>query len=80
MLLLSGVDTFVITDVQVSRARRQFTVHLARPDSVHRQLLQAGHAAPVKFMQVSMRDSVSYTLDEPHTIPLERIAKIELVN
>ena len=33
-----------------------------------------------KFQQPHRRDSTSYTLDEPHTIPLARIEKIELAD
>jgi hypothetical protein len=77
MIMHSGVDTFAVTSVQVARSRRQFTVHLSKLDSLYQATLTAPSPTK-KYMRLVMADSTSYTLDEPHTIPLTRIARIEL--
>ncbi len=76
----SGVDTFVITSVLVERSKQQFTVHLNRLDSLHRVNINNSKSLAGKQIHVYMRDSTSYTLDEPHTIPLSRVARIELTD
>jgi hypothetical protein len=73
----SGVDTFVITSVLMERAKRQFTVHLDKMDSLHRTNFNNPNSLAKKPVHIYMRDSTSYTLDEPHTIPLSRVEKIE---
>lgn len=79
MVMHSGVDTFAVTSVVVERSKRQFTVQLGKLDSLYQATLTA--PAPAKKpIHLFMRDSTSYTLDEPHTIPLNRIARIELAD
>jgi hypothetical protein len=79
MIMHSGVDTFSVTSVVVERSKRQFTVQLGKLDSLYQATLTA--PAPAKKpVRLIMRDSTSYTLDEPHTIPLNRIARIELAD
>ncbi|MDQ3844537.1 MAG: hypothetical protein M3342_11065 [Bacteroidota bacterium] len=79
-IMHSGVDTFVITSVLVERSKQQFTVHLNRLDSLHRVNMNNSKSLAGKQIHVYMRDSTSYTLDEPHTIPLSRVARIELID
>jgi hypothetical protein len=79
MVMHSGVDTFSVTSVVVERSKRQFTVHLGKLDSVYQATLTAPSPAK-KAVHLFMRDSTSYTLDEPHTIPLNRIGRIELAD
>lgn len=78
MVMFSGADTFAVTDVQVWRSKRQFTVQLARPDSILVLALRGYPKLPGKRLYLYLRDSASYTLDEPHTIPMDRIARIGL--
>ena len=78
-IMHSGIDTFAITSVLVERSKQQFTVHLNKVDSLHRVYINNPKTLQEKHIHVYMRDSVSYTLDEPHTIPLNKIARIELV-
>lgn len=77
-VLFSGIDTFAVTSALVGRREKQFTVHLAKMDSLHRALLV--HPGFYRQVRLYLHDSVSYTLDEPHTIPLARVAKIEVVD
>lgn len=76
MIMYSGVDTFSVASVVVERSKRQFTVHLGKLDSLYQSTL-TGPSSTKKPLRLFMRDSTSYTLDEPHTIPLTRIARIE---
>lgn len=75
-IMYSGVDTYRVTSAQVETGKQQFTVHLAKIDSSHAIALKT-HSTPGKLLQMYMRDSTSYTLDEPHTIPIDRVSRIE---
>jgi hypothetical protein len=77
VVMYSGVDSFVVTSMLIEKARKNFTVHLAKLDSAQRVQVQIPQPAAAKHVQVYMRDSVSYTLDEPHTLPFQKIARIE---
>ena len=77
-IMHSGIDTFAITSLLVEKGKNEFTVHLNKLDSLHR--LHNAASSTEKQAKLFMRDSVSYTLDEPHTIPFNRVARIELVN
>lgn len=77
-LMFSGVDTFVVTHIMVENRRRDITVQLNRLDSARRmQLLSPASSLPKQYL-LYMRDSTSYTLDEPHTIPTTRIDRIQV--
>ena len=78
--MYSAMDTFVITSVLVERSKQQFTVHLNRLDSLHRVHMNNPKMLAEKHIHVYVRDSASYTLDEPHTIPLNKVVKIELAD
>lgn len=80
MIMHSGTDTFAITSVLVEKRKQHFTVHLARPDSLHRVHMNNPKSLAEKHIHVYIRDSTIYTLDEPHTIPLTKVARIELVD
>lgn len=77
-IMYSGVDTYKVTSVEVERAKHQFTVHLSKVDSAHMAHLKNSVTFADKLIQLYMRDSASYTLDEPHTIPVSKVARIEL--
>ena len=79
-IMRSGVDTFAVTSLLVEKTKQQFTVHHDRLDSLHRFHFNNPKALGEKRIYLHMRDSTSYTLDEPHTIPLARIEKIELAD
>ncbi|HZG24157.1 MAG TPA: hypothetical protein VEZ17_06225 [Chitinophagaceae bacterium] len=86
MMLHSGINLYTITNVQVDKAHRQFTVQLDMPDSIHRtdaNNAAVGTATPNAAGQsgsarlhVHMSDSISYTLDEPHTLSMDKVAKM----
>jgi hypothetical protein len=71
-IMHSGVDSYRVTQAEVEKTKQQFTVHLAKIDS-----LPASGNAGGKKLHMYMKDSVSYTLDEPHTILISKIARIE---
>ena len=77
-LMFSGVDTFSVTHLMIENARRDITVQLNRIDSFQRRSLVSDTSLQKKQMLLYMVDSISYTLDEPHTIPIKKIARIEL--
>ncbi len=76
-IMHSGVDTFAVTSLRVEN-RREFTVHLDRMDSLRQRALNNPLALSDRQAHLFMRDSTSYTLDEPHTLPFNKIARIEL--
>ncbi|TDH26764.1 hypothetical protein EXU57_08075 [Segetibacter sp. 3557_3] len=78
LIMYSGVDTYHVKSVQVEKSKQQFTVHLTKVDSLHATSLRNPGNTTAKLLQMYMRDSTSYTLDEPHTIPMNRVAKIDL--
>lgn len=79
-IMYSGVDTYAVTSVEINKSNKQFTVQLDKVGSLH--TANTNNTTPVsdKLIHVYMRDSTSYTLDEPHTIDLDKVAKIELVH
>jgi hypothetical protein len=89
VIMHSGVDVYIVKQVEVERNRKQFTVYLDRVDSLN--IVNTGNpegkryvpkkGEPVKpEIHVYMKDSTSYTLDEPHTIAVDKIARIEKVD
>lgn len=85
MVLHSGINVYSINAVQLDRAKKQATVQLDKVDSAYLSgsggvAAGAGNAARQPAMHLYTSDSTSYTLDEPHTIMLEKIARIERVD
>ena len=80
LLLHSGLDTFLITSVVVEKSRQDFTVHLNKLDSINRAIIRNAESAKGKQLHIYMRDSTLYTLDEPHTIPFAKVARITSLN
>jgi hypothetical protein len=76
-IMYSGVDTYRVTSAEVEKNKQQFTVRLAKVDSMHLAGLRNPAAATGNLTHMYMRDSTSYTLDEPHTIALTKVARIE---
>ena len=79
-VMYSGKDTFAVTNIMIENRRREFTVQLDRIDSLHRVSLKNPATSPEKKIFLHMLDSTSYTLDEPHTIPMTKVAIIRLIN
>ncbi len=80
MIMHSGVDVYRIFQVEVEESKQQFTVHLNFVDSIHKANMNNPKSLGEKQTHVYMKDPASYTLDEPHTIPLNRVARIEVVD
>lgn len=79
-LMFSGVDTFSVTHIMIENKRRDMTVQLARIDSSHRTVLRNPNTVDRKTVALYMRDSTSYLLEEPHTIPVSKISKIQIMD
>lgn len=75
----SGIDVYRVSSIIVEKSNQHFTVQLTKPDSLHLANLNNPSVLNEKLLHLFMKDSTSYTLDEPHTILLSRIARIELV-
>ena len=83
MVLHSGINVYSITSVQVDKAKQQATVQLDRVDSLY--LITGSQPAPSARSRTSAMhwytsDSTSYTLDEPHTIVLDKVTRMERVD
>jgi hypothetical protein len=78
LVMHSGVDIYKIKSVEVEKSKEQFTVLLDRVDSLHMANMNNPKSFPEKLVHIRMKDSTSYTLDEPHTIPLTKVARIEV--
>ena len=74
-IMHSGVDSYRIIQAEVEKTKQQFTVNLAKIDSVS----ATRNSASSKKLHMYMKDSTSYTLDEPHTIPISKIARIQRI-
>ena len=77
-ILYSGKDTFKVMSIVTENAKRDFTVQLDRVDSLYRANLNSSKPLAGKHIFLYMQDSISYTLDEPHTIPVNKVARIQL--
>lgn len=86
-ILFSGINIYSVTSVDVDKDKQQFTVQLDKVDSLRLPYLQNPQIKRYKSNQspagpelrVYMRDSTSYTLDEPHTLLVDKVAKVEAV-
>ena len=89
-IMQSGINIYNITSVDIDRAKQQMTVTLDKVDSSHlvylknpeirRSKAQEGETHASAEIRVYMKDSTSYTLDEPHTIALEKVNRVELLD
>ena len=77
MVLHSGINVYSITAVQLDKTRQQATVQLDKVDSSY---LSGSGASKTPAMHWYTSDSTSYTLDEPHTIALDKVARMERAN
>ena len=85
----SGINLYTVTSIDLDRPKQQMTVTLDKVDSLHLAYFKNPAIRSDKTREspslkpeihVYMKDSTSYTLDEPHTIPVERVARIELLD
>ena len=83
MVLHSGINVYAITSVQVDKAKQQATVQLDKVDSSYMAVSNPS-AGAAKGKTAAMHwytsDSTSYTLDEPHTIVLDKVVRMERVD
>lgn len=87
MFMQSGLNQYTIAYVDLDQAKQQMTVTLNKVDSLQllnatniaNNLTQKGQSAK-RQLRVYMSDSTSYTLDEPHTISLTKVARMETVD
>lgn len=89
-ILSSGVNVYSVLSVQLDKNKRDMTLQLSKVDTMQLSSnLPADTAAMTSgkrtkkkpsIVLLQMKDSASYTLDEPHTIPLANILKIEVEN
>ena len=87
-IMQSGLNLYTVTSVDLDQAKQHMTVTLDKVDSLRlentanaagkRYKPQKGEPSPSSKIYLYMKDSTSYTLDEPHTIPLERVDRVEL--
>jgi hypothetical protein len=83
IIMQSGINIYTMTSIQLDQAKKQMTVTLDKVDSLRLAnfknpgMRQSQQNDSQREIHVLMKDSTSYTLDEPHTIPLERVAKVE---
>ncbi len=89
-VLQSGINVYSVTSVEVDQAKQHMTVTLDKVDSIH--LLQLRNSAGSNYqtakaeqrvqprIHVYLSDSTSYTFDEPHTIPLNKVSRVELID
>ena len=88
IIMYSGVNIYSVVSAQTDKAKEHITVQLDKVDST--QLTESkslntvsnttANSALPAFSKVYlyMKDSTSYTLDEPHTIPLANVSRIVL--
>lgn len=82
MVLHSGINVYSITSVQIDKARQQATVQLEKVDSSYLPvggLPASAGKGRTTAMHWYTSDSTSYTLDEPHTIVLDKVIRMERV-
>lgn len=88
-ILHSGINVYTITTYQLNKEKQKLDVQLNKLDSLHivnvsdqesgRTRPEKGGSSLMNEIHIYTKDSISYTLDEPHTIPLENLARIDLV-
>jgi hypothetical protein len=87
VVMYSGVNVYNVQSVEVDKIKQHMTVQLDKIDSIQLSYKTAsdtvsrkpanGQPAALSKILLYMKDSTSYTLDEPHTIPLANLGRIE---
>lgn len=88
-ILHSGINVYTITTYQLNKEKQKLEVQLNKLDSLQvvdvsgresgRSRRKKDKSSLMNEIHIYTKDSVSYTLDEPHTIPLENVARIDLM-
>lgn len=88
LIMQSGINLYTVTSVDLDKAKQEMMVTLNKVDSSRlvnakelgfkRYKLQKGESR--SQLHLYMTDSTSYTLDEPHTIPLTKVGRVELLD
>lgn len=86
--MYSGINVYSVVSVQVDKLKEHMTVQLDKVDSARltNNIMadtvgsNSGKGKPLTNSTIHLytKDSTSYTLDEPHTIALANVAKIEI--
>ncbi|GEO07690.1 hypothetical protein [Segetibacter aerophilus] len=87
-IMQSGINFYTVTSVDVDKAKKQLTVTLDKVDSLRLVYFknptsragQTQRTGTSHEIHMYMKDSTSYTLDEPHTLPLNNVARVELLD
>lgn len=89
IIMQSGVNLYSVTSVDIHKTKQEMTVTLDKVDSSKLMTFNssAGQNTNVKKVgsaseaqvRLFMADSTSYTYDEPHTIPMNKISHLEVV-
>ncbi|MCW3081757.1 hypothetical protein [Segetibacter sp.] len=89
-IMQSGINIYHVNSVDLDKAKKQLTVTLDKVDSLRLVYFKnpalrtsgqsTANAATNHEIHMYMKDSTSYTLDEPHTLPVNNVARVELVN
>ena len=88
-ILQSGINVYNITSVDLDKAKKEMTVTLDKVDSsrlvnvkntaTDGNQIKKGEDAVSSKIYLYMKDSTSYTFDEPHTIPLDKVSRVALL-
>ncbi len=88
-ILHSGTKAYNITSLQVDQAKQQMELELGQIDSLHtlyvtkpqsrRYRAVKGQSRVLTEIHLYLKDTGSYSLNEPLTLPFARVSKIELL-
>ena len=86
-ILHSGLNIYAVSSLELDKPKENMHVQLKKLDSV--QVVQvdapgkttdkAAAAGRPNEVHLYMKDSASYLLEEPYTIPLARVARIDIL-
>jgi hypothetical protein len=88
IILHSGINVYTVTALQLDRAKKNVEVQLNKLDSLHivkianpnsNQEVSDKSGTSPREVHLYMKDSISYLLEEPYTIPLEKVARVDVV-
>ena len=84
MYMQSGLNHYTIASVDMDNGKQQMTVTLNKVDSskliISNNSQNTASQKATRQIHVFMNDSTTYTLDEPHTIPMTHVGRIEVFN
>jgi hypothetical protein len=90
IMMQSGVNLYSVTLADVHKSRQEMTVTLDKVDSTRLTTFNSAVSSNTKLkkaglvgeamVRLYMTDSTSYTYDEPHTVPMNKISRVEVVD